>query len=343
MKKITILGVVLAALSAKACEAQFPQAEIQNKQLHVKLYLPDAKNGFYKATRFDWSGVIADLEFSGHHLYRPWFALIDPDARDVVFKESSIVSGINSAMTGPVEEFQTPIGYETAKPGESFLKVGVGLLRKIDDKPYSFTTHFDVVDGGKWTVHKTAKSITFEQILGDQNSDYGYTFTNTIRFVGDGCELAIEHRLKNTGKLSISTRLYDHNFLTIDGVQVGSSYSISVPYKLEPTRAADNKFVKIDGSTATYVSDLQGQDRVAFGLQGFSTESKDYDFTIVNRTAKVQVKISGDHALANATVWSIRSVLAVEPFIDIQADPGKDALWNYRYTYSTVNSTDSTR
>ena len=171
MKRIAILGVALAAVFPKVCEAQPPQEQIQNKQLRVKLYLPSAKDGFYKGTRFDWSGVIADLEFSGHHLYRPWFASIDPDSRDVTFKEGAILSGINSAMTGPVEEFQTPIGYESAKPGESFLKVGVGLLRKVDDKPYSFTTHFDLVDGGKWTVSKTAKSITFVQVLGDANSD----------------------------------------------------------------------------------------------------------------------------------------------------------------------------
>jgi hypothetical protein len=29
----------------------------------VKLYLPDAEHGFYRGTRFDWSGVVvADLQ-----------------------------------------------------------------------------------------------------------------------------------------------------------------------------------------------------------------------------------------------------------------------------------------
>jgi hypothetical protein len=338
MKRISILGVAFATLFANVCVAQPPQEQIQNKQLRVKLYLPNARDGFYTGVRFDWSGAIADLEFSGHHLYRPWFASIDPDSRDVTFKDGMIVSGINSAMTGPVEEFQTPIGYESAKPGENFLKVGVGLLRKIDDKPYSFTTRFNLVDGGKWTVSKTAKSIAFVQVLGGPNSDYGYVYTKTIRLVGDASELVIEHRLKNTGKLPIATKLYDHNFLTMDGVQVGSGYSVSVPYKLEPTRPPDDKFVKIDGSTATYVSDLKGEDRVAFGLQGFSTDPKNYHFSIMNKAADVQVTISGDRPLVNAVVWSIRSVLAVEPFIDIQADSGKEALWSYTYYYSRLGA-----
>ncbi len=295
-------------------------------------------------TRFDWSGVIGDLEFAGHHLYRPWFSSVDPEARDVVFKESTIVAGINSAMTGPVEEFQTPIGYESAKAGEIFLKVGVGLLRKIDDKPYSFTTHFEVVDGGKWSVHKTPQSITFEQVLGDKNSDYGYVYSKTIRLTGDKSELVIEHRLKNTGKLPIKSKLYDHNFLTMDGIQVGSTYSISVPYKIEPKRLPDAKFAKIDGSTAEYVADLQGQDRVQFGLEGFSADPKDYDFRILNNAAKLQVRMVGDRPLVGASLWSIRAVMAgCKPFIDIQADSGKDVVWNYTYTYSKVNSADSGR
>src|ERR1700733_11021653 len=110
MKKITVLGVALAALFAKTSAAQPPQSQIANKQLRVKLFLPNAKDGFYRGVRFDWSGVIADLEFAGHHLYQPWFAAMDPEARDVAFKEDRISVGANSAMTGPAEEFQTPMG-----------------------------------------------------------------------------------------------------------------------------------------------------------------------------------------------------------------------------------------
>ena len=51
--------------------ADFPQAEITNGQLRVKLYLPDANSGFYRATRFDWSGMIYSLLYfqTGSGLY----------------------------------------------------------------------------------------------------------------------------------------------------------------------------------------------------------------------------------------------------------------------------------
>lgn len=46
-----------------------PEAEITNGPIRVRLYLPDANTGFYRGTRFDWSGVIADVEYAGHNYY----------------------------------------------------------------------------------------------------------------------------------------------------------------------------------------------------------------------------------------------------------------------------------
>jgi len=341
MKKKALLGLALGIFWAAACAAQPPQTSIQNKQLRVKVYLPDAKNGFYTGTRFDMSGVIGDLEFAGHHLYRPWFVSVDPTVRDFAYTDAGITAATNSAMVGPVEEFQTPQGYDTAKPGETFLKVGVGLLRKADDTPYAFAKHFELVDGGKWTTHSTKDSITFVQILGGKDSDYAYVYMKTVRLVPGSTELVIEHHLRNTGKLPIASKLYDHNFFTADGMDVGAGESVSVPYAVHPTRQPDPKFVSLTGTptgtTAQYVVDLQGQDRVAFGLQGFSSDPKDYDFFITDPKAGVGVRIKGDRPLVDASVWSIRSVLAVEPFIAIQADPGKEFSWSYTYDYTVLS------
>ncbi len=106
-----------------AAAAQFPQAEISNSRIRAKLYLPDARHGYYQGTRFDWSGVVASLECNGHSYFGKWFEGHDPKLHD--------------AITGPVEEFFTNdagLGYDEAKPGESFIKIGVGTLRKPDEQ-----------------------------------------------------------------------------------------------------------------------------------------------------------------------------------------------------------------
>ena len=50
-------------------------------------------------------------------------------------KASDIVVGTQSAITGPAEEFVQPQGFDSAKVGETFVKIGVGVLRKADDSP----------------------------------------------------------------------------------------------------------------------------------------------------------------------------------------------------------------
>jgi hypothetical protein len=55
-----LLMVTLVMLNQVAAP-QFPQAEIANSTVRATLYLPDTQSGYYRGTRFVWSGVIASL------------------------------------------------------------------------------------------------------------------------------------------------------------------------------------------------------------------------------------------------------------------------------------------
>src|ERR1044071_10252427 len=129
---LAFLGLAMGILSA----ADAPTAEIKSDQIKATLYLPDAKNGFYRSTRFDWSGVIASLEYKGHNYYGPWFHKTDPNVYDFEYRGDEVVASPFSASMGPTEEFQTngkALGWDEAKPGGTFIKIGVGVLRKPGD------------------------------------------------------------------------------------------------------------------------------------------------------------------------------------------------------------------
>ena len=100
---VTFLGLATGLLPA----AGFPSAQIDNGQIRAKIYLPDAKNGFYRSTRFDWSGVIGSLEYKGHNYYGPWFQKIDASVYDFGYDGASVVSAPFTAMVGSGEEYQT--------------------------------------------------------------------------------------------------------------------------------------------------------------------------------------------------------------------------------------------
>ena len=145
---LAVVGGVAVCRNASAQD--FPQAEITNGQIHAKLYLPDAKHGYYRGTRFDWSGVIASLEYQGHNYYGPWFDQVDPKVHDFEYAGVQVVASPCTAISGPVEEFQTNgsgLGWDEAKVGGTFVKIGIGVLRK-DDANYDFVKLREIVDPG---------------------------------------------------------------------------------------------------------------------------------------------------------------------------------------------------
>src|SRR6266404_1665144 len=132
-------SAVLALAVGLVSAADFPQAEISGGSIRAKLYLPDAEKGYYRATRFDWSGQIASLEFQGHNYFGQWFDRYDPKLHD--------------AILGPVEEFLTNgmgLGYADVKTGESFVKIGVGAVRKPEERAFRQFNTYEITDPGTW-------------------------------------------------------------------------------------------------------------------------------------------------------------------------------------------------
>ena len=96
-------------------QASYPKASITNGPVQAVLYLPDAKSGYYRASRFDWSGVVPCLAYEGHTYFGIWFSHYDPMLAD--------------AIAGPVEEFRSSDGaldYAQAKAGDLIIDGPLG-------------------------------------------------------------------------------------------------------------------------------------------------------------------------------------------------------------------------
>jgi hypothetical protein len=166
-------------------------------------------------------------------------------------------------------------------------------------------------------------------------------YTKTIRLTPGKPELVMSHRLANTGRLPIQTNVYNHNFLVLDRLPPGPDYAITVPFEIKSSRPPSADFGEIREKRIAYKKVLENQERLAFPIEGFGADAKDYDFRVENTKAGVGVRVTGDRPLSRAALWSIRSVLAVEPFVDVVAEPGKQFTWTYTYTYYTLPKTDA--
>ena len=45
------------------------------------------------------------------------------------------------------------------------------------------------------------------------------------------------------------------------------------------------------------------------------------------------MQITGDRPMSRFGYWSIRTVMAVEPYVDINVEPGKTFTWKWTYDY----------
>src|SRR4051794_15034193 len=93
VRLLSFASLVLFCVPVIMIAADSPQASISSRQIKAQLYLPDAKTGYYRGTRFDWSGVIYSLEYQGHDYYGPWYQGRRDDVRDFVYEGSDIIAG----------------------------------------------------------------------------------------------------------------------------------------------------------------------------------------------------------------------------------------------------------
>jgi hypothetical protein len=236
---------------------------------------------------------------------------------------------------GPVEEFG-PVGYKEAKPGESFVKVGIGSLTRPDGSAYSSYKLYQFVNPGKWEIKKKADQIQFIHTLDDQS--YPYEYTKTIKLTKGKSQLAITHSLKNKGTKIIETDAYDHNFLIIDKEGTGPGYVVKFPVEVSGTGKGYGELYQFQGKQLTYLKAFARSESIyCGGIQGIGNDPKDYDISVENVKTGAGVRITCDIPALKMVFWSCSTTVCPEPYIMIKAEPGKEFTWTITYDYYTFD------
>lgn len=319
--KSKILVLLLVGMSQFFCSIasaqlnfdQYPNVVLSNKEVKVKVFLPDSENGLYRATRFDNSSVIGSVQYKGHEYFG-----YHKDTHDPLFAVD---------ILGPAEGYKTPgLGYDEAKPGGQFIRIGVGVLEKDNAEKYNYMTTFKVVDYGKWQIKNGKDWIEFTHTVSSDNG-YGYIYKKTIKLTDNG--FTIEHKLKNSGVKAIETDQYSHNFFMIDNEKSGPSFNISYPFTISSDsdlkglmEFKDNNlyFIKYLENTAAYVE-----------FKDVSKKVEDNQFTVTNKKSGAGVTFSLDKPLFRVAFWANKNTLCPENYIQLSAAPGEEEAWTSSY------------
>ena len=264
---------------------------IQISAKELKLVLHEPQDGFYRGTRFDRSGVFESVRFNGVELAGRWFTRYDPFMHD--------------AVCGPAEEF-SPIGFEDAAPGESFLKIGVGLLKRPDDAPYDRFRLYEVADGGEWSVEEYGDRVIFRHSV-----DGWYSYMKEIALNG-GDSFEIRHSLKSLS-VPLSGEVYNHNFWTMGQLAIGPGRLMDFPFRPDGHWRSVYDSVALTASGVRFSRALAEGESVYMGdIHEHGTGGMPYSMSL--REGPLAVGISGDVPVTHTVFWSNHRVACLEPY-----------------------------
>ena len=298
---------------------------IFNDTLKITLHAPDGENGYYRGTRFDWAGNFESIEYRGCNYAEPWFEKHNPVAHD--------------AVCGPAEEF-SPIGLEETAVGEPFLKIGVGMLEKMEGEYDRFKLH-KILDPGIRTHEVTQDSIIQTHFL-ESAQGYAYEYAKEIRLTGED-SFRISHKLVNKGSKSLKGDVYNHNFFTLGLLQTGTSRQLDFPYKPEGDWRAEYSEVGFTENGIRFTRTLQKGESVYTGNiheAGKGLAGSPNAFVLTETQTGRGVKAKCALPMTKAVFWSYHLIACIEPYIDFNIAPGETFEFEIDYTLTIFAPTE---
>jgi len=331
MKKWPVPSSVWLLLAISLCEVHadeemildhYPHVVLSNGIIETSVFLPDAREGFYRSSRFEWSGMIWQLTYKNHTYFTLRTQPHDPES-----------AGHGTSLA---EEFsigtsrEIPQRYTEAKPGETFMKIGVGNLEKsAGAKSYNFSTPYKIVDSGTWKTSHGKNWVAFTHNLQDEYG-YGYHYVKRMELPEGNAQLVISHELKNTGAITILADQYNHNFFSIDHEPIDKGYRVELFFpgstrsNLAPTATMQDNTIILQ----------QRVEKALFGVfKGFDDSLSHNHVIIRNTNTGAGVDISGDFPLSGFNFYADSVVICPELFILLNVEPGETVTWKRFYTF----------
>ena len=168
---------------------------LKNKNLEIQIDNP-LEN--YNFSRFDWTGKIVKVKF-----------------QNIPLSSIEITDCPNENFFGKgfYNEFgiDTALGFEEAKIGGWFHKIGVGLLKK-DNHKYLFNKKYEIKPA-EFSINSDSNKVLIK-CKSEVINGFSYLLKKEIKLQNNS--ISIKYYLENTGEKDIITDEYTHNFIALN-------------------------------------------------------------------------------------------------------------------------------
>ncbi|HEY3418419.1 MAG TPA: hypothetical protein VGM23_16205 [Armatimonadota bacterium] len=301
-------------LDPKQHVGDWESATISNGLVNASVAIPDVTKGYYRGNRFEQAGFITNLTYAGHTFF---LGAKEPYAP------------LNSSISvGPAEEFFDGIAFDDAKPGDPFIKIGVGLYEKTatPQERHTWYQPYWQLRPFAWKTQRSANAMTFTQEV-DGPRGWGYRYVKRLVLEPGAPILRIEHTFTNTGTHFIEAEQYAHNWVQLDKQPVPQGgYRITFPFT--PKAIKESPKVKLTGNAL----DIQGESGLTT-LGGWTASTRDTCGVITSTGTSAAIRISSDFPLSGLTVFFADNCVCMEQFFRFVLKPGESISWTRTYEF----------
>ena len=331
--------LLVACLLPLAADVQVARAEaiarrhesarvLRSEHLHVEVMNPAAAEPYYRGNRFTPLANVLRVAMDGRDfLHSP----VEHDPR---------ADNAGLATEFDLRQWQDggPPGFVDAVEGGSFLKVGVGVLKKAGDE-YGFYKPYEVVSFAPVEAEWREDGAVFRQRC-EAESGYAYRYEAEVRVRARTLE--IEYRLENSGRLAFATEQYAHNFFAFEGAGVvGPGYELefSRPFTFEEFKS---QVLRVDGRRIRFGEGIAPRKAITSMVVPVpSPEAEEIpDSVLVRHVATgMAIRSTVSRPTAQTAVHASPRYLCAEQFVRVRLQPGETATW--RRTYDFILETNA--
>jgi hypothetical protein len=290
-------------------------------RLRVELPVPgEAPN---TSLRFDRAGYIADVILDGGHHF--------------CASEPLNLAHPSSGGRGLCNEWVCDVSAE-AEIGEYFPKFGVGLIRKEEDFKYVFHRPYRDVVPFPVTFTHTEDTATF---VTQPVPCLGYALQSTKTIIVKDNTITMTICAENVGEKPLSIKEFCHNFISIDGMALGSDYHLSLPSIPDQgdqrmnNRSGQSGSFRGEGHGLTFCEFSPIATDVAFDPAELA-RSDVFCWKLRHDGAKMWVQAEDFYQPAKFCVWAVDHIVAPEVSIGFTLQPGQSQQWTRRWTFDTM-------
>jgi len=288
---------------------------LSNGRLTATLMVPDQPSSAVAGPRYETGGVVMQVSVDGH-------TFLGKEGR-----------GERLGGYGLIEEMgiSKAIGYEEAKPGEPFLKPGVGLVTRPTQPTYHFFEALPVAEPYRWDVKVAGRAATFIQ-TGKPFRGTAYRYEKRVVLDPEQPTLRIEHALTNTGERPIATDQYCHDYFCFDATPPGPGYVVEMEFPLEPDGEPKPPMV-VEGKAIRLTEVLKSA--VYCRFKGQPPTAKGHRFRMRHQGKDLAIAVGGDFPIAYVAYYADPRAASPEAFCAIHVKPGETFRWTRTYAFET--------